>query len=122
MISWLTKPCLFTITLINPIVQLLPALLSCDAEIRVLLLSFKSRHPEADPAGYLVQELGLSSGGSTHGRHKVWLGLPISMSHIIDDDSPLHGMMPIDMDKEDTELLVLLDGVDATTSGILQAR
>ena len=44
------------------------------------------------------------------------------MSHVIDADSPLSGMMPTEMEAEDMELLVLLDGVDATTSGVLQAR
>ena len=44
------------------------------------------------------------------------------MTHVVDADSPLSGMMPADMEEEDMELLVLLDGVDATTSGVLQAR
>ena len=44
------------------------------------------------------------------------------MSHVIDAQSPLAGMMPADMESEDMEFLVLLDGIDATTSGVLQAR
>lgn len=90
-------------------------------KIRILLLRFNSTHPEADDAGYLHQELPLSSGGLTPSK-LAWLGLPTSISHVIDSDSPLVGMMPADMEQEDMEILVLLDGVDATTSGILQAR
>ena len=90
-------------------------------EIRILLLRFNSSHADADDAGYLHQELQLNSGGLTPSK-LAWLGLPTSVSHIIDADSPLSGMMPADMEEEDVEVLVLLDGVDATTSGILQAR
>ena len=90
-------------------------------EIRILLLRFNSKHPDADDAGYLHQELQITSGGLTPSKI-AWLGLPTSMSHIIDADSPLAGMMPADMEKEDMEILVLLDGIDATTSGVLQAR
>ena len=67
------------------------------------------------------QELPISSGGLSPSKI-TWLGLPTSMSHVIDAQSPLAGMMPADMEAEDMEFLVLLDGVDATTSGVLQAR
>lgn len=90
-------------------------------EIRILLLRFNSKHPDADDAGYLHQELQITSGGLTPSKI-TWLGLPTSMSHIVDADSPLSGMMPADMEQEDMEILVLLDGIDATTSGVLQAR
>ena len=90
-------------------------------ELRILLLRFNSKHPDADDAGYLHQELQISSGGLTPSKI-AWLGLPTSMGHIIDADSPLTGMMPADMEQEDMEILVLLDGIDATTSGVLQAR
>lgn len=91
------------------------------ADIRVLLLRFNSSHPEADAAGYLIQELPLTSGGLTPSK-VAWLGLPTAMSHVINADSPLLDIMPADMEQEDMEFLVLLDGVDATTSGVLQAR
>lgn len=71
----------------------------------------------------MIQELPLTSGSGGLTPSKIaWLGLPTAMSHVIDADSPLSGLMPVDMEEEDMELLVLLDGVDATTSGVLQAR
>ena len=90
-------------------------------EIRMLLLRFNSSHHDADDAGYLHQELPLNFGGLNPTK-LAWLGLPTSVSHVIDSDSPLTGMLPADMEHEDMEILILLDGVDATTSGVLQAR
>ena len=52
----------------------------------------------------------------------LWLGLPTTVSHTIDASSPLQGFMPNDMAALDMEVLVLLDGIDASTSGHVQAR
>ena len=52
----------------------------------------------------------------------LWLGLPTTVSHTIDAGSPLQGLMPEDMAALDMEVLVLLDGIDASTSGHVQAR
>ena len=52
----------------------------------------------------------------------LWLGLPTTVSHTIDAASPLQGLMPEDMAALDMEVLVLLDGIDASTSGHVQAR
>lgn len=56
------------------------------------------------------------------GGNQVFLGLPCSVKHIINRTSPLYGMSISELEDADCELLVLLEGVDASTSCKLQAR
>lgn len=52
----------------------------------------------------------------------LWLGVPSIMAHKIDASSPLWGKSREDLDSMDLELIVLLDGIDETTSAAMQAR
>jgi inward rectifier potassium channel len=56
------------------------------------------------------------------GGNQVFLGLPCSVKHPITSTSPLYGMSVTELEDADCELLVLLEGVDASTSCKLQAR
>ncbi|KAK9809060.1 hypothetical protein WJX72_008704 [[Myrmecia] bisecta] len=90
-------------------------------EVRMLLLSFDVDHPDADAAGYLYQDLPVQCMGRPSGQ-LLWLGLPTSVTHVVDKFSPLAGMSPDQMQERGLEIVVLLDGVDATTSARMQAR
>eukprot|EP00850_Spirogloea_muscicola_P007875 SM000041S15434 [mRNA] locus=s41:75330:79490:- [translate_table: standard] len=56
------------------------------------------------------------------GGSQVFLGLPCIVSHPITASSPLFGLSFAMMERCDMEVLVLLEGVDASTSSKLQAR
>ena len=88
-------------------------------EVRMLLL-----HKEKLSNGkqeYRYHELALNhiSGG-----HQLWLGVPSIVSHTIDPSSPLWGVSRAQLEKntDEIEFVVLLDGIDETTSTVLQAR
>lgn len=63
-----------------------------------------------------LKKTGVSSG------NLLWLGLPTGVTHVITAESPLAGLTLSDMEAQDMEVLVLLDGIDATTSAAMQAR
>ncbi|XP_024396402.1 uncharacterized protein [Physcomitrium patens] len=56
------------------------------------------------------------------GGNQVFLGLPCTVKHPITSTSPLYGLNITELEDADCELLVLLEGVDASTSCKLQAR
>ncbi|CAM6094222.1 unnamed protein product [Calypogeia fissa] len=56
------------------------------------------------------------------GGSEVFLGLPYIVKHPITSTSPLYGLTVQGMEQADAEILVLLEGVDASTSSKLQAR
>ncbi|KAL2642348.1 hypothetical protein R1flu_009935 [Riccia fluitans] len=56
------------------------------------------------------------------GGNQVFLGLPFTVKHPITPSSPLYDLSIQDMEDADVEILVLLEGVDASTSSKLQAR
>ncbi|KAG6542716.1 hypothetical protein Mapa_015875 [Marchantia paleacea] len=56
------------------------------------------------------------------GGSQVFLGLPSTVKHPITPSSPLYELSIQDMEDADVEILVLLEGVDASTSSKLQAR
>ncbi|KAG0566228.1 hypothetical protein KC19_7G047600 [Ceratodon purpureus] len=56
------------------------------------------------------------------GGSQVFLGLPCAVKHPITSTSPLYGLSIAELEDADCELLVLLEGVDASTSCKLQAR
>lgn len=56
------------------------------------------------------------------GGNQVFLGLPCAVKHPITSTSPLYGLSISELEDADCELLVLLEGVDASTSCKLQAR
>jgi hypothetical protein len=56
------------------------------------------------------------------GGSQVFLGLPCTVKHPITTTSPLYGLTLADLEDADMEILVLLEGVDASTSSKLQAR
>ncbi|BBN01625.1 hypothetical protein MPTK1_2g08920 [Marchantia polymorpha subsp. ruderalis] len=56
------------------------------------------------------------------GGSQVFLGLPSTVKHAITPSSPLYELSIQDMEDADVEILVLLEGVDASTSSKLQAR
>eukprot|EP00958_Prasinococcus_capsulatus_P016110 scaffold1770_cov375-Prasinococcus_capsulatus_cf.AAC.7 len=53
---------------------------------------------------------------------RVFLGLPAVVEHRIDPSSPLYRLTSIELQERDIEIVVLLEGVDASTSGCLEAR
>eukprot|EP00897_Mesotaenium_endlicherianum_P009896 jgi/Mesen1/8935/ME000552S08444 len=56
------------------------------------------------------------------GGSQIFLGLPCTVAHPVTANSPLHGLSFAMMERCDMEILVLLEGVDASTSAKLQAR
>lgn len=56
------------------------------------------------------------------GSSQVFLGLPFTIAHPITHSSPLYGMSYVMMERCDMEILVLLEGTDASTSARIQAR
>jgi len=50
------------------------------------------------------------------------LGLPATLTHVIDEKSPFYGLTEADIAEQGLEVMVLLEGVDAATSHMLQAR
>lgn len=56
------------------------------------------------------------------GRGRLWLGVPSVMAHAIDRSSPLWGITRDDLERCDCEFIVLLDGIDESTSTAMQAR
>jgi hypothetical protein len=56
------------------------------------------------------------------GKGRLWLGVPTIMAHTIDESSPIWGVSRQELECSDIEFVVLLDGVDETTSTIMQAR
>lgn len=54
------------------------------------------------------------------GGSQVFLGLPCTVKHPITTTSPLYGLTLKDLENADMEILVLLEGVDASTSSKLQ--
>ncbi|EFN52826.1 hypothetical protein CHLNCDRAFT_138260 [Chlorella variabilis] len=89
-------------------------------EVRMLLLRRQLSHPFSSDASweYLYSELPAEHVGGG----RLWLGVPSLIEHRVDSKSPLSGMSEGDIKGSDMELIVLLDGIDETTSRCLQAR
>lgn len=93
-------------------------------EVHMLLMR-RDHVDRADRAGcvsvleYQYYELSL-----THvtGKGRLWLGVPTIMAHTIDESSPMWGVSRQELEGSDIEFVVLLDGVDETTSTVMQAR
>ena len=90
---------------------------------RVTLLMVKKilRSGDPDDVDYVYKELKLQNATQ---ESTVWLGLPVLLLHIIDEDSPLnHYVHDLNaMEQDEIEFVVLLDGVDEMTSTVMQAR
>lgn len=56
------------------------------------------------------------------GHKTLWLGIPSIMVHKIDPGSPLWGVQKNDLENSEAEFIVLLDGIDESTSTVMQAR
>jgi hypothetical protein len=88
---------------------------------RVTMLMIRKVCLGGNETDYVYTELKIRN--STLG-DAIWLGLPSTFVHVIDDDSPLkaYSMNPSAMEKDELEFVILFDGIDEMTSTALQAR
>jgi len=49
----------------------------------------------------------------------LFLALPVIVTHVIDESSPFYNMNYDDMAQSNIQVIILLDGVEASTSGSL---
>ncbi|KAL4421196.1 hypothetical protein ABPG77_010071 [Micractinium sp. CCAP 211/92] len=88
-------------------------------KVRFLLLQRQAVHPFSScEAEYVYAELPAAHIGGGH----LWLGVPSVIEHKVDQRSPLWGMGEAEISNADMEFIVLLDGVDESTSRALEAR
>ena len=91
-------------------------------EVQLLMIRREHIGGPDGPLEYRYHELPI-----THisGRRHIWLGVPSIVVHKINQKSPLWGMTPESMEKAEElglEFVALLDGIDETTSTVMQAR
>lgn len=88
---------------------------------RVTMLMIQKVHLGEQETDYVYTELKLQNG--TLG-NVVWLGLPSTLVHVIDDSSPLKPYRDNQsaMEQDELEFVVLFDGIDEMTSTAMQAR
>lgn len=89
-------------------------------EVQLLMIRREHVGGPSGPLEYRYHELPV-----THisGRKTIWLGVPSIVIHKINQKSPLWGLTPEQMEEnEGCEFVALLDGVDETTSTVMQAR
>lgn len=88
-------------------------------EVRMLLMQKEKLPHGAHEYRYHELMLNHISGG-----HRLWLGVPSIVAHTIDPSSPLWGVTrrQLEENADEIEFVVLLDGIDETTSTVLQAR
>lgn len=91
-----------------------------------MLIAMEDDHPkvrdDGDQDGNVLRLQGLQVKLSPEAQACLWLGLPATISHVIDDDSPLSHLSIDQMADRKMEVLCLVDGVDAMTSNAMQAR
>lgn len=90
-------------------------------EVRMLLMRREQIGGDDGPLEYRYHELSLTH---VSGHSKLWLGVPSIMAHTIDTNSPLWGITREELEQAgpEIEFVVLLDGVDESTSMVMQAR
>ena len=88
---------------------------------RVTMLMIQKVWLGGNEIDYVYKELKLRN--STMGE-VIWLGLPSTFIHVIDDESPLkkYSTNLSAMEKDELEFVILFDGIDEMTSTALQAR
>ncbi|GAQ89742.1 Inward rectifier K+ channel [Klebsormidium nitens] len=86
-----------------------------EAHVR-MLVAINRPYAAEDESVFRFTTLPVLGGG------QVFLGLPAIVAHPITPSSPLYGLTFEMMEQCDMEILVLLEGVDASTSAKLQAR
>ena len=59
---------------------------------------------------------------SKEGQASLWLGLPATVSHTVDESSPLANISLEQMAERGMQILVMVDGTDKMTSNCVQAR
>jgi inward rectifier potassium channel len=84
-----------------------------EANVR-LLVAFNNTLTDEDESMFNFTSLPVIGGS------QVFLGLPCTVKHPITTTSPLYGLTLKDLENADMEILVLLEGVDASTSSKLQ--
>ncbi|PRW33237.1 inward rectifier potassium channel 2-like isoform X7 isoform B [Chlorella sorokiniana] len=88
-------------------------------EVRMLMLRRSTVHPFSSVhSEFIYSELKTEHVGGG----RLWLGVPSVIEHRIDRGSPLWGMSDADMRAADMEIIVLLDGIDESTSRAIEAR
>ncbi|XP_078461281.1 ATP-sensitive inward rectifier potassium channel 12-like [Lampetra planeri] len=60
--------------------------------------------------------------GYDQGLDRIFLVSPVMIVHVIDEDSPLYAMSKRDLDAEDFEIVVILEGMVEATAMTTQAR
>lgn len=88
---------------------------------RVTMLLIRKVHVSQGETDYVYTELRLQNATLDN---VVWLGLPSTFMHIIDEDSPLKPYSDnfTAMERDELEFVILLDGIDEMTSTAMQAR
>lgn len=89
-------------------------------EVQLLMIRREHVGGPDGPLEYRYHELPV-----THisGHQRLWLGVPSIVAHTITTASPLWGITPELMEQEEgLEFVALLDGIDETTSTVMQAR
>ncbi|CAD5230549.1 unnamed protein product [Bursaphelenchus okinawaensis] len=90
------------------------------AESHVRMYMAKTRinaHGAKELIGFRDMNVGYDSGWD-----RVLLLWPIIIRHIIDEDSPLYGMTPEEMESNDFEIIMTVEGIVEATGATFQAR
>lgn len=95
-----------------------------NAQIRVQI--FRTRHTaEGQDIPFYQQDLkcGIDWSDRGSGNNSLFLILPLTIVHVIDEDSPFYEMGPEDFNsKADFEVVAVLEGVIESTSMMVEAR
>ncbi len=89
-------------------------------EVQLLMIRREHVGGPDGPLEYRYHELPVNH---ISGHQRLWLGVPSIVAHTITAASPLWGITPEAIEQEDgLEFVALLDGIDETTSTVMQAR
>lgn len=91
-------------------------------EVRALLSMKRMDGDDNEDNTFQYEELPISGSQVSRDGYLVFLGLPCVLHHHIDDHSPLHSLTISDLVQREAEIIVLLSGVDGTTSSMFEAR
>ncbi|KAK3242719.1 hypothetical protein CYMTET_47600 [Cymbomonas tetramitiformis] len=91
-------------------------------EVRAILAIEWTRRGNNEDEGSAYRFLELDLEAEDGGKPTGFLGLPLNIRHLITKESPLYGLSVMDMEQKGMEILVMLDGIDASTSCNIQGR
>jgi len=91
-------------------------------EVRALLSMKRMDVDDNEENTFQYEELPISGSQVSRDGSLVFLGLPCVLHHHIDKQSPLYRLTISDLIQREAEIIVLLSGVDGTTSSMFEAR